>query len=229
MYNTIMKYVLAIESSTTSPTAALLGSDGQLLAEDRWDSSRGSAQRMFAVIKSLLESNNLTLADVSLFGIGLGPGNFTGLRTTLAAVQAMALPNHTPVIGISSAEAIASDLPDADTAKRIVTVGDARRRRLWLAVFTRESGTLIRQGGFELIALDDLPVHIKNGDTIVTPDFPSIGDDLISLNGIDHVCFQPPSATAIAKLAYQRECNGIPAAPLKPIYIHPPVFVKPRF
>ena len=101
-----MNYTLAIESSTATSSVALLG-DNELLGEFSWQIKRGASERIFSAIHELIKANGITTADISLFGIGLGPGNFTGLRTSLSAIQALALPTHADIIGISSAEAIA--------------------------------------------------------------------------------------------------------------------------
>jgi tRNA threonylcarbamoyl adenosine modification protein YeaZ len=259
MYNTHMKYTLAIESSTATPSAALL-KDSELLAESDWDTSRGSAQRMFSAITEMLQNNSITLNDIGLFAIGLGPGNFTGLRTTLAAIQAMALPDRTDVIGISSAEAAAyqfaggresevggrgpgvggrrsddqrpTDQRPTDQSPRILVVGDARRRRLWLAAFSTDHGELQRSSDFELVSIDDFAEKTEPQDRIITPDWNSLKDELPSVVPAAAELTESaitPTAAAIARLARRRQERDLPSEPLQPIYMHPPVFVKPRF
>jgi len=282
MYNTRMKYTLAIESSTATPSAALL-KDSELLAEADWDTSRGSAQRMLSAITEMLQNNSITLNDIGLFAIGLGPGNFTGLRTTLATIQAMALPGHTDVIGISSAEAAAyqfagdrgsgvggrrsddqrpndqrpndqrpndqrptdqrptdqrptdqrpTDQRPTDQSPRILVVGDARRRRLWLAAFSTDHGELQRSSDFELVSIDDFAEKTGPQDRIITPDWNSLKDELPSIVPAAAELTESaiiPTAAAIACLARRRQERDLPSEPLQPIYMHPPVFVKPRF
>jgi tRNA threonylcarbamoyl adenosine modification protein YeaZ len=237
-----MKYTLAIESSTVTPSAALLA-DKELLAKASWDAARGASQRMMTVVRDMLAANNITLNDIDLFGIGLGPGNFTGLRTTLSAIQAMALPTHTDIIGISSAEAIAYRFLTSTTKDRrpvtkdrrptnITVVGDARRRRLWVAPFTGTEDSLQRTADFELVPLDDFADIITAGDNIITPDRDTLGCELKAVVPKTATLTESsliPTASAIARLARQRKERNLPGEPLQPIYMHPPVFVKPRF
>ena len=248
-----MKYTLAIESSTATPSIALLGDD-KLLGESFWQVNRGASERMFSAIDELLKNKGIKLADISLFGIGLGPGNFTGLRTSLSAIQALALPTHTDTIGISSAEAVAfqfviSDLRFLNSehkppstikqstnqpppASRILTVGDARRRRLWLGIFETSQETLKQTGNFKLVPMDNFFAKIQSGDTVITPDWETLKDDLSAIvpttaTLIKHP--QIPTAANIGHIANQHQANNIPSEPLKPIYMHPPVFIEPRF
>jgi tRNA threonylcarbamoyl adenosine modification protein YeaZ len=236
-----MKYTLAIESSTATPSVALLG-DNELLGEISWQVSRGVSERMFSAIDELLQNNDITPADINLFGVGLGPGNFTGLRTSLSTIQAIALPSNTDIIGISSAEAATSSFQNSEdkpqstnqqtAPSRILAVGDARRRRLWLAIFETEKESLQQIDEFELVPLDTFAERINLGDTIITPDIETLETELsvIVPNTATLIKVkQIPTAANIAHLANQRKANNTPGNPLKPIYIHPPVFIEPRF
>ena len=225
-----MKICLAIESSTGTPSVALV-IDNQQADSESWDGSRGSSTRMARAIQNLLLRNRLTPADITLYGVGLGPGNFTGLRTSLAAIQAMALPEHTPVIGIASAAACAATA--FGKAQRIAVIGDARRNRAWCGIFDCSGDFPELSGDFQLLALEDLPQHITQGDLMVTPDANLITDDMAA--ALDTcgatLAAKPsiPNAATIAEIALYRWEHNLPSLPLQPIYIHPPVFVEPRF
>ncbi len=264
-----MKYTLATELSTATPSVALLG-DNRLLGSTSWRVSRGTPERMFSAIDELLNENNIKPADISLFGVGLGPGNFTGLRTSLSTIQALALPTHTDIIGISSAEAIAykqtcqtncrsrsvsgisspevslthnaspgetstliaSQHTSTPQTPRILVAGDARRRRLWLGIFETSQNSLQQTGKFELVPMDDFAGKIQPGDTIITPDWQSLEFELSAIVPDTATLImesQIPTATTIATLANQRKADNTPCEPLKPIYMHPPVFIEPRF
>jgi tRNA threonylcarbamoyladenosine biosynthesis protein TsaB len=227
-----MNYTLAIEPSTTTPTAALLGDD-VCLGEVTWDAARGSTQRMLTAVTSLLKNHDVALQDIELYAVGLGPGGFTGLRIGLSAIRALSLPSHTDVIGVSSAEAVAARIQrDLAPTGRIVVVGDARRHRLWAGTFNTAASPRRQEGGFELIPIDDFAEHLQPGDTVASPNWERIGEELqrvvpatVSLVEADQI----PSATEIAQLARRRKADGIASDPLEPIYMHPPVFVEPRF
>ncbi len=227
-----MNTILAIESSSATPSAALMRGDA-LLGMRTWNAARGASQRMLEAIHALLADNGVSLDEVSCFGIGLGPGGFTGLRISLSAVQSLALPTRTDVFGVSSAEATAAQVKlDHSTNGRILVVGEARRKRLWVGVFETEHGSIKRQGDFELVPIDDFRERLVNGDTVATPDWDSLGDALLQQVPTEATLIEQPipaSAPIIAQLVAVRKSRGIPGDALEPVYMHPPVFVEPRF
>jgi len=66
-----MKYTLAIEQSTVTPSIALLG-DNQVLGESSWQVSRKEPECLFSTIDELLRKNGIKPEDINLFGVGLG-------------------------------------------------------------------------------------------------------------------------------------------------------------
>ena len=83
-----------------------------------------------------------------------------------------------------------------------------------------------------MIPLADLPGSVPAGATLVTPDWARIGERLASLDLGDCRLLEQdaiPRAAVLGRLAAGDEKGGRPARPLDPIYIHPPVFVEPKF
>jgi tRNA threonylcarbamoyl adenosine modification protein YeaZ len=234
-----MKYILAIESSSCTHSVAL-AQNGTLISEQSFESGRGASRDVILTVHEILENQNISPEDIAVFTVGLGPGNFTGLRTSLAAAEAMALPSRSDVIGISSAEICAfytaQKLPETNSGaneQRVIVVGDARRQRLWMAAFSTATEDSIpkRLNDFQLIPIDELPQHCVQSDIIVTPDWKTLGSSLSSLcpNSILLPQAVLPTAADTARLAHLRITADIPGEPLQPIYMHPPVFVEPRF
>lgn len=228
-----MNYTLAIESSTQTPSAALL-CDETVLEAASWESTRGSSQRMFSALQGLLKSNAIDLDSITLWAVGLGPGGFTGLRIALAAIRALAQPSKTPIIGISSAEALACRIQQEHAIRsgRIRVLGDARRKRLWVGDFETQPEGLTQTGDFTLIPISDFAKTLTDEDTLISPDWDRLEDDLTEILPSATVCIKSntePTASDIAQLARRRVAHEIPSEPLEPIYMHPPVFIEPRF
>ncbi|WBU56021.1 tRNA (adenosine(37)-N6)-threonylcarbamoyltransferase complex dimerization subunit type 1 TsaB [Paracoccus sediminicola] len=101
---------LGFDSSAAHCAAALLSGDA-LIAERHEEMSRGQAERLFPMINDLLESAGVAWTDLARIGVGIGPGNFTGIRIAVAAARGLALSLQIPAIGISATEALASGLP----------------------------------------------------------------------------------------------------------------------
>jgi tRNA threonylcarbamoyl adenosine modification protein YeaZ len=228
-----MNYTLAFEASTATPSAALLHDD-LCLGETSWLATRGASQHMYNAVVDLLKTHSATLDAVTLFAVGLGPGGFTGLRLSLAAMQAMALPDKTPVIGVSSAEALAYRIQQAHAihSGRILVLGDARRKRLWVGTFEATPTTLTQASDFALVPIADFAATLTSGDTLISPDWDRLDNDLSGILPDNTTCIREhadPTATDVAQRVRFRVKHEIPSPPLEPIYMHPPVFVEPRF
>lgn len=72
--------------------------------------TRGQAERLFPMIEELLSKAQVSWPQLTVIGVGTGPGNFTGVRVAVAAARGLALSLSIPVIGISAPEAAAYGL-----------------------------------------------------------------------------------------------------------------------
>ena len=122
---------LAVDQSTAVNSVALL--DGEaVLWETRWTRAEARGPQLVAVIEAALAGLGRAPAQIEAFAVGVGPGSYSGLRMSISAVRAWALPGGRPVCGVSSAEALARDAMDETGARTAAVAGDARRGRLWL-------------------------------------------------------------------------------------------------
>ncbi|PYC47857.1 tRNA (adenosine(37)-N6)-threonylcarbamoyltransferase complex dimerization subunit type 1 TsaB [Litorivita pollutaquae] len=127
-----MTLILGFDTSAAHCAAALLDGD-TLLESCAEEMSRGQAERLMGLLEELLARHAKTWADLDAIGVGIGPGNFTGIRISVSAARglALALP-HAPAIGISTFEAIAVDTNPSDTSGKIPAV-PAPRDQLYVA------------------------------------------------------------------------------------------------
>jgi tRNA threonylcarbamoyladenosine biosynthesis protein TsaB len=224
--------ILALEQST--PTCSLaLTRDAEVLASRTWTEDRGRNQQLFAELPPALEDAGVQIADIEAFAVGLGPGSFTGLRTAVIAARAFALPEHRPVIGVSSAEVLATEILSETGMESVTIVGDARRRRFWTARFPEAAALPSPRQGFRLVPASELAKALTGDAAVVSPDWDRIGDDLATATPPGAVLIREPRyPTAITLAELARRAADSPAEqkpPLAPIYLHPPVFVPPRF
>ena len=63
--------------------------------------SRGQAERLFPLLEELLDEAQLTWQSLDAIGVGIGPGNFTGIRIAVSAARGLALASGIPAIGVS--------------------------------------------------------------------------------------------------------------------------------
>lgn len=68
---------------------------------------KGQAERLFPMLDEMLRDARLGWPDLAVIGVGIGPGNFTGIRVAVAAARGLALSLRIPAIGVSVTEAAA--------------------------------------------------------------------------------------------------------------------------
>src|SRR5699024_4427331 len=81
----------------------------------------------------------LGIKDMDLFATTTGPGSFTGLRIALATIKGFAHIYNKPVVGVSTLEALAFNLPYNDI---VVPMLDARRDRVYTGIYGWNKGNL---------------------------------------------------------------------------------------
>ncbi len=105
-----MSLVLAFDTSAAHCAAALLcpGRPPILRVEEM---ARGQAERLVPLLDALLEEAGVAWRDLTVIGVGTGPGNFTGVRISVATARGMALGLGIPAIGVTTFEALAEGHP----------------------------------------------------------------------------------------------------------------------
>lgn len=101
---------LGFDTSAAHCAAALVLGD-RLLALREEEMARGQAERLFPLLDELLAEAGKVWADLDVIGVGTGPGNFTGIRISVAAARGLALSLGIPAIGVGVTEAAAYGLP----------------------------------------------------------------------------------------------------------------------
>ncbi len=130
---------LAVDTSTMMATCALLDED-RLLGEFSLNQDMTHSENLVPMIKEMLDNLNLKVKDIDLFGVAIGPGSFTGLRIGIATIKSFAHVFDKPVIGVSTLEGLAFNLPYNGY---IVPMIDARRNRIYTGIYNRIKGNLI--------------------------------------------------------------------------------------
>jgi len=96
--------ILSFDTSGAYCAAALL-SGQQILASTAEEMSRGQAERLMPLLEELLGRAGMTWRDLTALGVGVGPGNFTGIRIAVSAARGLALGLDIPAVGVSGCEA----------------------------------------------------------------------------------------------------------------------------
>ena len=98
--------ILALDTSSKTTSMAVTRGD-RVLVTYKADFDETRSERLWTEIQSTLDSCGLTIGEVDLFAVCVGPGGFTGLRVGLAAVKGLAAAAGKPIVGVTSLEVLA--------------------------------------------------------------------------------------------------------------------------
>jgi tRNA threonylcarbamoyl adenosine modification protein YeaZ len=104
--------VLACDTWAAHCAAALVCGD-QVLAQRLEEMKKGQAERLMPLLQDLLHEAGKDWSDLERIGVGVGPGNFTGIRISVSCARGLALGLDIPAVGVSTFEAIALNAPNA--------------------------------------------------------------------------------------------------------------------
>ena len=141
--------------------------------------------------EELLASQGASFSDLTAIGVGIGPGNFTGIRIAVSAARGLALGLGIPAVGVSGFDAL-----------RFGTTGpcacaiDARRNEVYLQIFATDGARA--------------PMLVPGTDL---PDFDG------PLIGSGGTAPKAPAAEAISRLTLER--FTLPTPRPAPLYLRP--------
>ena len=101
--------LLAFDTAAAHCAAALLCAGKIHTRID--EMARGQAEHLMPMLEEVLAAHGLAWRDLDAIGVGTGPGNFTGIRISVAAARGLALGLGIPAVGVSNFDAAAYGLP----------------------------------------------------------------------------------------------------------------------
>ena len=171
-------------------------------------------------------TESLDLDGVERIVVGTGPGSFAGIRAALAFAQGYALGRPCEVLGLPSPCAVAASLNRVRPhLGRLAVIGDARRGKMWIALF--DGFSLVRDI-FQIdssVLMGPVPMGgagpVPTDCAVVTVDEARIGERLKAAFGDRYLGGQAPTAEGLQAFA-EANPSALVREPL-PIYLNPAV------
>lgn len=218
---------VALDTSTRSCSVALFRGRNPLLELTQLRSPNHT-ETLLALLHAGLERCGLTLGEIRLVAVGLGPGSFTGLRIGLSVAKTLAWTQGQPLVGVCSLDAVAMNLPQQRGL--ISVMQDARKREVYEAAYRWEDFAVTRISAPRVIAPGEAARELaqlrRPGEslTLIGSGVAEYRDEL-ARELPDHCCLPADDlahhlrATAVAKLALSGPSIAAEDYDLIPIYV----------
>lgn len=217
--------VLALDSATTTPAAALWR-DGALIIRAGL-AGISHARQLPALLSDLMTGEGVGVWDVDRFATVTGPGGFTGLRVGLATIQGLALVTGRPVVSVSRFTALALSADGVPDGALVGVLIDARRGEVFAQRLEHRPRVHAGRGSFAAVddprvdtletvleawALDRSPAAIVADPRIARP------SDVPAVKWLE----AGPSVGHVAALAADADAPTVDPHDLQPLYVRRP-------
>ena len=204
--------ILAIDTSCNVATVAVCDHE-KLISEYSMNHKRTHSQKIMPMVEEILKSCELTIRDIDIFAAANGPGSFTGLRIGVSAVKGFAHAMNKPVVGVSTLEGLAYNLPYCKY--RVYPIMDARCSQVYNAVYEWGDYDLAEIISPRALSLEELCGEIVSiGKKVVFLGDASLVYKEALQNVLGELCIFTPSnqlmqkASSIAHAVYKKVNKG---------------------
>ncbi|MDQ8936452.1 tRNA (adenosine(37)-N6)-threonylcarbamoyltransferase complex dimerization subunit type 1 TsaB [Acinetobacter rudis] len=133
--------LLALETANEQCSVALVNAT-QTLFSQLDQRAKAQTQTILPMIDQALTQAGIKNADLTTIAFSRGPGSFSGVRINAAVCQALAWAHDTPVIGVSTLQALAQAAYRLLGLTEVTAVLDARMNEVYIASFKLENGIM---------------------------------------------------------------------------------------
>jgi tRNA threonylcarbamoyladenosine biosynthesis protein TsaB len=205
--------ILALEFSSAQRSVAIMQDDEVLAAASE---TGGRGTNAFSLIENVLAAGKTRREEIQVLAVGLGPGSYTGIRVALAIAQGWQLARGVKLLGLGSAECLATQARAEKIFGRVNVVIDAQRGEFYLATCEISGTGLGEIAPLKIVAAAEVESRACAGEIL-------IGPEVIKRFPAGKTLF--PSATMLAQLAARRT-DFSDGGKLAPIYLRATTFVK---
>jgi len=197
--------VFAMDTSSVTATVAILN-DEKLIGEYSVSARLTHSQKIMPMTNELLSDLSMSLNDIDVFSVCVGPGSFTGLRIGMATVKTFAQTLGKKIVGVSSLDAIAYNFCCVkDTV--ICTMVDARRDEVYNALYLNGEKIVFDRA----LDIGKLLEELKDKKVIFAGDGAIIHKEKLLDNPnwtVSPMHLIMPSASSVAYCAYLKAQNS---------------------
>ena len=140
-----MTYILALDTASKHSSISISRGD-DIRVEYNFTPLNELSASLIPVIEFVLNNARLTIEDIDAYGVGIGPGFFTGIRVGLSTLKGLLFGKNKPVVPVVTLKALAYKCIDFQPDFTIIPLIDARRDEVYMSgynCFNREMNEII--------------------------------------------------------------------------------------
>lgn len=218
-------YVLAFDTTASACSIALYNNDKQLSCYSKI-MDYGQSEVLLPEIQKMLSDNNINFSDIQVLFVCVGPGSFTGVRSSVSAARTfqLACPDLN-LGGISAFEAYAQSFLPEDIADINAVIIETKRDDFYVQFFNNK---LQKIRAPQALTRDDIIAQIKGKKVSLLGD--GVERFLSVPSGLTLHSIKMPSHLDIDMLVqaglkqYYDKCLDYP----KPLYLRAPDVSSPK-
>lgn len=213
--------ILAVDTTHGSCSVAVL-IDERITAQVTDPENGKQAERLISIIEECLLESQIAYTDLDAIAVNVGPGSFTGVRIGMAAVNGLNLVNKTPLIAVSSLEAVAYPIFKEQQARKTLVALDAKRGQLYCQLFDENMNELSQAS---LLTYEDAANSAPKSKFILTGNGASLIENQLKAYDSDFKTINPLAVSepdSIAFIAAKKLKNGYRPNSISPLYIRKP-------
>ena len=230
--------LVAIETSGDLCGVAVLR-DGVLAVEQTFRHHMHLSEGLLDTLQTVLRVADTSLAQVTEFAVGIGPGSFTGTRIGVMTAKTLAVVRGIPLYGVIGLEALAWAYRGIGDV-RIIPILPCRTGTVFAARYDAAGPTPVAETPPDALTLDALAEQTtaaaEKRILLCGAAVPRYGEALRTLlidRGLSVSLGDEssPRAALIGALGYAKAAAGVPADlpfDLVPLYISPPPITMPK-
>lgn len=212
--------LLAIDTATPAVTAGVVQLDGQratTLAERVTLGTRAHGELSTPHVLDAVQETGVALRDIDVIVCGNGPGPYTGLRAGMATAAALGHGLRIAVHPVCSLDAIAAEV---DSVEPFLVVTDARRREVYWAEYSGDSGAREAVDGPHV----QRPAELHTDCRAAAGHGAALYADTLNLRILEPA---HPTPRGLALAAAAEVLGSAEPAPLTPLYLRQPHAAEP--
>ena len=151
--------ILAIDTATQVSSVAVL-KEGRLLAELTMQGKLTHSETLLPHIEQVLKMAAVVKEELTGIAVSNGPGSVTGLRIGLAAAKAMSYVLGIPLVGVSTLQALAHQLPAPGI--RVMCLLDAQKGNAYVESYRWENNSLQVVDSVQVAKITDIVAACAN-------------------------------------------------------------------